>query len=98
MSGYWNRPELSRETFEVTIANDHTGIAISARETWGFLPRGRALRLRRVKDLIIVRGVTLLSSRYRGDRRAASFRGSEGDRDRLLRRRDGEARVVVVAE
>ena len=56
--GYWKRPELTREVFSNTVAND-----ADDRNTYlrtgdlGFLHEGELFVCGRIKDLIIIRGV-----------------------------------------
>jgi thioester reductase-like protein len=56
--GYWKRPDLTREIFENTIANDPEDRKRYLRTgDLGFLHKGELFVCGRLKDLIIVRGV-----------------------------------------
>lgn len=54
--GYWNRPELSRETFEATGEGTLHGISWLRTGDLGFLHDGELYICGRTKDLIIIRG------------------------------------------
>jgi thioester reductase-like protein len=97
-SGYWNRPDLSRETFEATIANDHTGHSYLRTGDLGFLHEGELFVCGRVKDLIIVRGVNYYPQDIEAIVERASHEIRKGSATAFSIDLDGEARVVVVAE
>ena len=54
--GYWNRPDASKETFEVRIADTGEGPFLRTGDL-GFLRDGYLYITGRAKDLIIIRGV-----------------------------------------
>jgi len=55
-SGYWGRPELSRETFDARIAGDAGGKAYLRTGDLGFMMDNQLFVIGRLKDTIIVRG------------------------------------------
>lgn len=56
--GYWNRPELTRQIFGNSIANDpqHTSGYLRSGDI-GFLENGELFICGRIKDIIIIRGI-----------------------------------------
>jgi len=54
--GYWQQPELTRETFEATIVGENHGIEYLRTGDLGFLYKGELFVCGRTKDMIIVRG------------------------------------------
>jgi len=97
-SGYWNRPELSRETFEVTIMNDRAGRGYLRTGDLGFLHEGEVFVCGRVKDVIIVRGVNYYPQDIEAIVEGASPEIRKGCTTAFSVDVDGEARVMVVAE
>ena len=97
-SGYWNKPDLSRETFQVTIANDRTGHGYLRTGDLGFLHEGEIFVCGRAKDLIIVRGVNYYPQDIEAIVEGASPEIRKGCTTAFSVDVDGEARVVVVAE
>src|SRR5437667_1318313 len=97
-SGYWNRPDLSRETFQGTIANDRTGHGYLRTGDLGFLHEGELFVCGRVKDLIIVRGVNYYPQDIEAIVESGSPEIRKGCTTAFSVDVDGEARVVVVAE
>src|SRR5579875_575564 len=59
--GYWNRPELSAETFQARVAGDDEHTFLRTGDL-GFLYEGELFVCGRRKDLIIVRGVNCYPS------------------------------------
>jgi len=53
--GYWNRPELSRETFQARLAESGDGPFLRTGDL-GFLHGGELFVAGRIKDLLILRG------------------------------------------
>ena len=96
--GYWNRPDLSRETFQGTIANDRTGHGYLRTGDLGFLHEGELFVCGRVKDLIIVRGVNYYPQDIEAIVESVSPEIRKGCTTAFSVDVDGEARVVVVAE
>jgi thioester reductase-like protein len=56
-SGYWNRPELSREVFGALRADDPDGRGHLRTGDLGFFHEGELYVCGRIKDIIIIRGV-----------------------------------------
>ncbi|MEM7593985.1 MAG: MupA/Atu3671 family FMN-dependent luciferase-like monooxygenase, partial [Cyanobacteria bacterium P01_A01_bin.83] len=54
-AGYWNRPQLSRETFEAYLQDTESGSFLRTGDL-GFLQDGELFFTGRLKDLIIIRG------------------------------------------
>ncbi len=91
--GYWNKPEITRETFLGRLADDDTTCYLRSGDL-GFFHDGELFVTGRIKDMIIVRGV----NRYpqdiemtveRADRRirsgaTAAFAVDVGGRERLV--------------
>jgi acyl-CoA synthetase (AMP-forming)/AMP-acid ligase II len=94
--GYWNRPELTQETFGARLA-DGTGPYLRTGDL-GFVQDGELFVTGRTKDLIVIRG----RNHYPHDIEAtvqsanAAFRPGCGAAFEVTR--DGQARLVVVQE
>ncbi len=95
--GYWNKPEISEETFRAKMAGAESGRYLRSGDL-GFLHHGELFVTGRLKDLIIVRGV----NRYpqdiemtveRADRRLRSGAAAAFAVDI-----DGRERLIVVSE
>lgn len=93
--GYWNKPELSAQVFENSIAGDSSGQHSYLRTgDLGFLSDGELFVCGRLKDLIILRGQNYYpedletavenSSDKIHMGSVAAFRGADGDRDERL--------------
>jgi acyl-CoA synthetase (AMP-forming)/AMP-acid ligase II len=52
--GYWNRPELTRETFQANLANEETNFLRTG--DLGSIVENNLLVLGRMKDLLVLRG------------------------------------------
>src|SRR5262249_10607591 len=94
--GYWNRPELTEETFRAQLA-DGDGPYLRTGDL-GFVQDGELFITGRTKDLIVIRG----RNHYPHDIEAtvqaanAAFRPGCGAAFEVTR--DGQARLVVVQE
>ena len=96
--GYWNRPELTRETFEATIENDDApGRTYLRTGDLGFVREGELYVTGRVKDLIIVRGVNYYPQDIEAIVETACAEIRPGCAAAFSVEMDGEA-LVVVAE
>jgi thioester reductase-like protein len=95
--GYWNRPELTAETFGARIPGDQDHTYLRTGDL-GFLYEGELFVCGRSKDLIIVRGVNC----YPSDIEAIVERSAEEVRNgcvaALSVERDDQEALVVVAE
>jgi len=60
-SGYWSREDLTKEEFGQTIANDDSGKTYFRTGDLGFAQNGELYVTGRIKDLIIVRGLSRLT-------------------------------------
>lgn len=96
-AGYWNKPEISAETFQAKLADGSQQSFLRSGDL-GFLHEGELFVTGRLKDLIIVRGV----NRYpqdiemtveRADRRLRSGAAAAFAVDI-----DGRERLIVVSE
>lgn len=96
-AGYWNRPELSAQTFGGRIAGDDAHTYLRTGDL-GFLYEGELFVCGRSKDLIIVRGVNC----YPSDIEAVVERSAQQIRSgcvaALAVERDESEALVVVAE
>ena len=95
--GYWNKPELSEQVFDNSVAED-SGDANSYLRTGdlGFLAQGELFVCGRLKDLIILRG----QNYYPEDLEAAVEKSSEKIQSgsvAAFRGPDGEERLIVIA-
>ena len=96
--GYWNRPELSREIFGNTIANDGgTGGVYMRTGDLGFLHDEELFVCGRSKDLVIVRGVNYYPQDIEAIVESASTKVRTGGVAAFAVEDEGEA-LVVVAE
>ena len=96
--GYWNRPELSREIFGNTIANDAgTGGVYMRTGDLGFLHDEELFVCGRSKDLVIVRGVNYYPQDIEAIVESASTKVRTGGVAAFAVEDEGEA-LVVVAE
>jgi thioester reductase-like protein len=95
--GYWNRPELTEETFGARIAGDEEHTYLRTGDL-GFLYEGELFVCGRSKDLIIVRGVNC----YPSDIEAIVSRSAAEVRDGCVAafavEREEQEALVVVAE
>jgi thioester reductase-like protein len=95
--GYWNRPELTAETFGARIPGDEEHTYLRTGDL-GFLYEGELFVCGRSKDLIIVRGVNC----YPSDIEAIVERSAQEVRNgcvaALSVERDDQEALVVVAE
>ena len=55
--GYWNKPEVTKETFKAKLADDESGPDYLRSGDLGFFHENELFVTGRIKDLIIVRGV-----------------------------------------
>ncbi len=98
--GYWNRPELTAETFGARLAGDD-GRGYLRTGDLGFLYEGELFVCGRSKDLIIVRGVNCYPSDIEAivERSAGQIRNGCVAAFAVEREdRDGQESLVVVAE
>jgi amino acid adenylation domain-containing protein len=95
--GYWRRPEQSAETFEARIAGSEEGQYLRTGDL-GFLRDGELFVTGRLKDLIIVRGRNVYPRdlEWTVERAHPAIR-PEGSAAFAVER-DGEERLVIVAE
>ncbi|MGH3958569.1 fatty acyl-AMP ligase, partial [Mycobacterium sp.] len=95
--GYWNRPDLTAETFEARIAGDDQHAYLRTGDL-GFLYEGELFVCGRSKDLIIVRGVNCYPSDIEAivERSAAEVRN--GCVAAFSVEREEQEALVVVAE
>jgi thioester reductase-like protein len=97
--GYWNRPELNRESFEGRVANDPAdGEAYLRTGDLGFFHEGELFVCGRIKDMIIIHGVNYYPQDIESIVEAASPKIRKGGSVAFdTQEADGEA-LVVVAE
>ncbi|WP_156748140.1 AMP-binding protein, partial [Mycobacterium sp. 1465703.0] len=96
-AGYWNRPELTAETFGARVAGDDEHTYLRSGDL-GFLYEGELFACGRSKDLIIVRGVNCYPSDIEDvvERTAAQVR--KGCVAAFSVEHDDSEALVVVAE
>ena len=95
--GYWNRPDLTEETFHARIANDGDKTYLRTGDL-GFLYEGELFVTGRLKDLIIVRGVNRYPQDIELTVERADARIQPGAAGAMSVDVDGRERLVIVAE
>lgn len=96
-SGYWNRPEATKETFQAYLKNTHEGPFLRTGDL-GFISHGKLFVTGRLKDVIIIRG----RNYYPQDIELSVEKSHQGLRSNsgaaFSVEVEGEERLVVVQE
>ncbi len=95
--GYWNRPELTEETFRARLADDGDKTYLRTGDL-GFLADDELFVTGRLKDLIIVRGVNRYPQDIERTVEEADARIQPGAAGAIAADVAGRERLVVVAE
>ena len=96
-SGYWNRPDMTRQVFEARIASDGDDGPLYMRTgDLGFFYEGELYVCGRIKDLIIIRGVNYYPQDIESIVEASSHGIRTGGVAAFDVEEEGEALVVVV--
>ncbi len=97
-SGYWDKPEVSAETFNAVLANDESKEEFLRTGDLGFLDNRELYVTGRVKDLIIVRGVNRYPQDIEVTVETSSDRLRTSGSAAFSIEKDGQERLVIVCE
>ena len=96
-AGYWNKPELTQETFQAKLANDASRRYLRSGDL-GFWHKEELFITGRLKDMIIVRGVNRYPQDIEMTVESADKRLRSGASAAFAVDVDGRERLVVVSE
>jgi 8-amino-7-oxononanoate synthase len=95
--GYWNKPEITRETFEARLDGSGRGPFLRTGDL-GFLCEGELFVTGRIKDLIIIRGVNKYPQDIEATVQGAHPWLREDAGAAVVAEVDGEDRLIIVNE
>ena len=96
--GYWNKPEVTKQTFKAKLADDESGPDYLRSGDLGFFHENELFVTGRIKDLIIVRGVNRYPQDIEMTVERAERRVRNGASAAFAVDVEGRERLIVVCE